>query len=164
MFGQFLANFGNPVDSFLGNIISAFAGNETAIQNVNKIGENIPSMMAEASGAILISGMTFMSENGDMIALAVYATGSVHLGVVVDGLTYASDITLNIIEYQKTGNSWKLKKELGLMAASAIATTATVNALGKGIKLGEKEFMEKVIPFVASLEGASLNKAAELIE
>ena len=91
-----------------------------AVQN------NLSSAMNKAmdvAGDAIVAGAEFMSEYGGVIAIACYASGNIGLGMIIDGVALACDISL-------TSTKFYNKDITGQQALLDIASSIAATAIG----------------------------------
>ena len=92
--------------------------------------ESIPTSTQIMNNAIN-SGAKFMSDYGGVIAIACYASGNIGLGIIIDGITIACDISLTTNKYyEKEITSSQALLEI----ATSVAATATGAKCGKNFE------------------------------
>lgn len=111
------------------------------IQNVQyKLSSGMEKAMNIAGDAI-VAGAEFMSDYGGVIAVACYASGNVGLGLIVDGITFACDISLSTKKLYEGDIS---KLEFGVEVANSIVITAVGNKVGGNFaKAAERALLDK---------------------
>ncbi len=110
----------------------------------------------------IIAGMRFIADNGGTISMICYATGQVEIGLIIDGVTLACDVSLAIYDYQNSNKTNKDKTRLIADLTSTIIATAasgpTASQLTKGIKdLGKREFQKRLTNFLANVIGSEFD-------
>ncbi len=88
----------------------------------NKLSPKIEKAM-NVTGDAIIAGTEFMSDYGGVIAIACYASGNIWLGITVDGITIACDISVTAYKYSSGEIS-------GINAMIDIASTLIITATG----------------------------------
>lgn len=97
-----------------------FANGMQVVQN--ELSSAMEKTMDVAGNAIVASA-EFMSEYGGAIAIACYASGNIGLGIIIDGVSLACDISL-------TANKLVNNDISGQQAAMDIASTCAATAIG----------------------------------
>ena len=93
------------------------------MQNVqNKLSSGMKKAMNVAGDAI-VACAEFMSDYGGVIAVACYASGNIGLGMIIDGVSIACDISLTAYKY----NNGEIS---GTVAMTDIVSTIVITAAG----------------------------------
>ena len=93
----------------------------------NKLSISMDKAMNVAGDAML-AGAEFMSDYGGVIAIACYASGNIGLGMVVDGITIACDISLTAYKY----NNGEIDSKNAM-----VEITSSVVIAASGMKCGK---------------------------
>jgi hypothetical protein len=104
----------------------------------------------------IVAGMKFMADHGSEISLTCYATGNVSLGIVIDGISVACDVSLAIQDYQNSGKNNKDKIKLTIDIASTAISTLALGEVGEMAtkrfkKIGQEEFNKKLTDMVSNI-------------
>jgi hypothetical protein len=164
VFGQMLQISSNPLDKLTGMFFSVLGGNKAAEQQLANMSQRLVNSMAEVAGNALITGMEFMSDNGSYLAIASYASGNVALGVVIDGVTLACDVTLAFNEFNETG-------DLEGLVSSLTVTAATNFIIGPGVGkaaasaggLSKAELMKTLEPMISNLVSTAVTEMLKIV-
>jgi RHS repeat-associated protein len=125
--------------------------------------ETAVRQMPQEMEKAIIGGLTFMSEHGSEISLVCYASGHVEIGVVVDGVTLASDITLDIHEAMSKRDLKYLLVETLKKGANIMITTKTGNLFMKNISFTSKE-IKAVINFMTTMQGMLIDEIYKSVD
>jgi RHS repeat-associated protein len=157
----------NPAIGLLNIIKEALSGNQSAQNHLsslaNQIIEDAGNMAINTADAALVSSMTFMSENGPTIALACYATGNIEIGLVVDGITIASNVALDVRKFSQTGDKMKLANNLLVDGISFAIPNKTGQVILNNVKFSSRE-TETIIDFITEVEGMLIDKSLGNLE
>jgi RHS repeat-associated protein len=157
----------NPVVGLFNLINNALSGDKSAQNHLSSLGNQMMTdagnMAMNAADTALVSGMTFMSENGPMISLACYATGNIEIGLVVDGITIASNVALDVREFSQTGDKMELATNLLVDGVSFVVPSKTGQAVLRNVKFSSRE-TETIVNFVTGMEGIIINKSLDVLE
>ena len=97
----------------------------------------------------IVAGMRFISDHGSEISLICYATGNVQLALIIDGISFACDVSLAIYDYQNSEKNNKDKIKLTSDIASTAISTLVLGEVGEAAtkrlkKIGQEEFNKKL--------------------
>jgi hypothetical protein len=95
-----------------------------------------------------------------MIALLCYATGNIEIGLVVDGLTIASNVALDVREFSTTGDKMKLASSLLVDGVSFAVPYSTGKAISNNLKFTSRD-TETVINFVTEMQVLIINSTID---
>ncbi len=114
----------------------------------------------------IVSGMRFMADHGSELSLICYTTGHVELGLVIDGISFACDVTVAISDYQDSERTFSDKIILGTDLATTFWGTFRAGNLSKQVtkginKLGREEFFEKCENMLSNLMGTEFNSRVD---
>ena len=117
--------------------------------------------MSIANDAI-VAGAEFMSDYGGVIAVACYASGNIGLGMIIDGVSVACDVTLAMRDYQNSNKSSvdkaMLITDLATTAASTLGSGVIADYATKGFnKIGQKEFNERLTNTLSEVIGTEFD-------
>jgi hypothetical protein len=154
----------NPVVGLLNIINSALSDNKSAQSHLSSLSNQLITNTGNAAIKIaddaLVGGMIFMSENGPMIALACYATGNIEIGLVVDGITIASNVALDIREFSETRDKMRLASSLLVDGVSFAVPYSTGKAISGNIRFTSQD-SETIINFVTEMQGIIINSTMD---
>ena len=149
LFPWILQNSTNPLDRILGLMLSARRGDENARARLNALSDE----MSEAFDKAVKVGLQYVSDNGCYVALACYATGNVKLGLIVDGIVIACDVTEAFYGYMGNGDLKKYILDCGIIALSIIEAKIVGDELRKYENLSKLEFSKKLNDCLNELQG-----------
>ena len=86
----------------------------------------------------IYSGAKIMSNYGGVIAVACYASGNIGLGIIIDGITIACDISLTVSKYKSGEISW-------MTAINEMASTVMITATGTNCGTNFAKAAERVV-------------------
>ena len=136
-----------------------FAAGAQIVQN--KLSSAMENTMSIANDAI-VAGAEFMSDYGGVIAVACYASGNIGLGMIIDGVSVACDVTLAMRDYQNSNKSSvdkaMLITDLATTAASTLGSGVIADYATKGFnKIGQKEFNERLTNTLSEVIGTEFD-------
>jgi len=116
---------------------------------------NFGYINSETARLAVFGGLKFMSEHGDIIALACYQTGNVKLGMIVNGVVIAADITMAATEYKETGDWAKFSSDLLRIAVAEATSHATGNYLQTERGMAE---MADLVGSFTTIQGSAIRR------
>jgi len=106
----------------------------------------------------------FISRNGYTIALVCYATGAVEIGIMIDLFTMCVDITHIKKRYEETGDINQFYLDFLFLLFSIFLPARAGKAILKTTHVMTRAYMEKIMPFITSLIGITINEMKKLLD
>ena len=110
------------------------------------------------------TGMKAVSNYGSVVAIAAYATGYFGIGVIIDGVVVACDVTLAVNDYMNSDRSDYAKMKCRVDIASTLLASYVVGPkMGKiasnSIGIGEEIFKKKLDAVISDYMGTVFDTA-----
>ena len=114
----------------------------------------------------IVAGIRFISDYGSEISLICYATGNVQLALIIDGISFACDVSLAIYDYQNSEKNNKDKIKLGADLTTTAISTFTLGKIGETAtkrfkKIGQEEFNKKLTNMISNIIETEFDKCID---
>jgi hypothetical protein len=159
----------DPVAKLLNLFRSVMNSDQLAQNHLSSLTKQMLSDAGDTANKVadnaLVTGMTFMSENGAMISLACYATGFVEIGLVVDGVTVASNVALDYRSFLATGDRKQAFKDIlknGISFFIPYETGRAVTSQMNKIQLSNRD-IEIITSFAVEMESIAIDKTLKAL-
>lgn len=159
LFPWILQNSTNPFDRIFGLMLSARRGDENTRARLNALSDE---MLNEFDGAVK-TGLQYVSEYGCCVAMVCYASGNVELGLIVDGIVIACNVTSAFYDYMDTGDLKKYLFDCGNIILGIVETWAVGKKLEKYKAPLSPELSEKVINCLNEMQGKVFGELTDAI-